>query len=92
MRPALDPIRPPGPSSRAYLSLHSSKATQAKTFRARSASARTQIKPPPAPAILSQELVHTMLSITHHTKERLSTGPRTHRSSVSPLMSAWKHT
>jgi hypothetical protein len=28
MRPALDPVRPPGPSSRAYLSLHSSEATQ----------------------------------------------------------------
>jgi hypothetical protein len=27
MRPALDPVRPPGPSSRAYLSLHSSEAT-----------------------------------------------------------------
>jgi hypothetical protein len=31
----------------------------------------------PAPAILSQELVHTTLSITHHTRKRPSTGPRT---------------
>jgi hypothetical protein len=31
----------------------------------------------PAPAILSQESVHTTLSITHHTRERPSTGPRT---------------
>jgi hypothetical protein len=28
MRPTLDPVRPPGPSSRAYLSLHSSEAPQ----------------------------------------------------------------
>jgi hypothetical protein len=81
MRPALDLIRPPGPSSRAYLSLHSSEATQAKTFRARSSPAPIQIKPQPAPAILGQESVHTTLSITHHTKERPSTGPRMLRSS-----------
>jgi hypothetical protein len=87
-RPALDPVRPPGPSSRAYLSLHSSEATQAKTFRARSSPAPTQIKLQPAPVILGQESVHTTLSITHHTKERPSTGPRTLRSSISPLMSA----
>jgi hypothetical protein len=31
----------------------------------------------PAPAILSQESVHTTLSITHHTRKRPSTGPRT---------------
>jgi hypothetical protein len=37
----------------------------------------TQIKLQPSPAILGQESVHTMLSITHHTKERPSTGPRT---------------
>jgi hypothetical protein len=61
---------------------------QAKAFRAHSSHAPTQIKPQPAPAILGQELVHTMLSITHHTKERPSTGPRTLRSSISPLMSA----
>jgi hypothetical protein len=30
-----------------------------------------------APAILSQESVHTTLSITHHTRKRPSTGPRT---------------
>jgi hypothetical protein len=68
MRPALDPIWPQGPSSRAYLSLHS-EATLVKTFRAHSLHAPTQIKLQPAPAILGQELVHTMLSITHHTKE-----------------------
>jgi hypothetical protein len=77
MRPALDLIRPPGPSSQAYLSLHSSEATHAKTFRARSSPAPTQIKPQPAPAILGQESVHTTLSITHHSQERPSTVPRT---------------
>jgi hypothetical protein len=88
MRPALVLVRPSGPSSRAYLSLHSSEDTQAKTFRARSSLAPTQIKPQPALAILSQESVHTTLSITHHTKERSSTGHQTLRSSISPLMSA----
>jgi hypothetical protein len=47
------------------------------TFRACSSPAPTRVKPQPAPAILSQESVHTMLSITHHTRERPSTGPRT---------------
>jgi hypothetical protein len=47
-----------------------------------------QIKPQPAPAILGQESIHTTLSITHHSKERPSTGPRTLCSSISPLMSA----
>jgi hypothetical protein len=41
--------------------------------------APTPVKPQPAPAILSQESVHTTLSITHHTRKR---------SSISPLMSA----
>jgi hypothetical protein len=81
MRPSLDLVWPPGPSSRAYMSLHSSEATQAKTFRARSSPAPTQIKPQPAPTILDQESVHTTLSITHHTKERPSTSRRTLRSS-----------
>jgi hypothetical protein len=35
-----------------------------------------QIKSQPTPAILGQESVHTTLSITHHTKERPSTGPQ----------------
>jgi hypothetical protein len=37
----------------------------------------TPVKPQPAPAILSQELVHTTLSITHHTRKRSSTSSRT---------------
>jgi hypothetical protein len=49
---------------------------KAKTFRACSSPAPTQIKPQPTPAILGQESVHTTLSITHHTKERPSTCPR----------------
>jgi hypothetical protein len=47
------------------------------TFRTCSAPASTLVKPQPAPAILSQELVHTTLSITHHTRKHPSTGPRT---------------
>jgi hypothetical protein len=41
-------------------------------------------KPQPAPAILSQESVHTMLSITHHTRKRPSTDPRTTHGPQSP--------
>jgi hypothetical protein len=47
------------------------------TFRTCSSPAPTQVKPQPAPAILSQESVHTTLSITHHTRKRPATGPRT---------------
>jgi hypothetical protein len=47
------------------------------TFRACSSPAPTPVKPQPASAILSQESVHTTLSITHHTRKRPSTGPRT---------------
>jgi hypothetical protein len=47
------------------------------TFHASSSPAPTPVKPQPAPAILSQESVHTTLSITHHTRKRPSTGPRT---------------
>jgi hypothetical protein len=53
-----------------------------ETFRVCSSPALRQIKPQPAPAIFDQESVHTTLSITHHTKERPSTGPRTLRSSL----------
>jgi hypothetical protein len=46
-------------------------------LRACSSPTPTPVKPQPAPAILSQESVHTTLSITHHTRKRPSTGPRT---------------
>jgi hypothetical protein len=47
------------------------------TFRACSSPAPTPVKPQPTLAILSQESVHTTLSITHHIRKRPSTGPRT---------------
>jgi hypothetical protein len=47
------------------------------TFLACSSPTPTRVKPQPAPAILSQESVHTTLSITHHTRKWPSTGPRT---------------
>jgi hypothetical protein len=53
------------------------------TFRTRSSPAPTQIKPQPAPTILGQESIYTMLSITHHTKERPCTNPRMLRSSYT---------
>jgi hypothetical protein len=71
------PRWPLGPSNKAYLSSPHLEASPATTFRACSSPAPTLVKPQPAPAILIQELVHTMLSITHHTRKRPSTGPRT---------------
>jgi hypothetical protein len=53
------------------------EASPATTFHACSSPAPTPVKSQLAPAILSQESVHTMLSITHHTRKRPSTGPRT---------------
>jgi hypothetical protein len=50
-------------------------ASPAMKFRACSSPA--PVKPQPAPSILSQESVHTTLSITHHTRKRPSTGPQT---------------
>jgi hypothetical protein len=47
------------------------------TFRACSSPAPTPVKSQPAPAILSQESVHTTLSITYHTRKRPSTRSRT---------------
>jgi hypothetical protein len=77
MRPALDPVRPPGPSRRAYLSPHSSEATQAKTFRARSLPAPTQIKPQSVPAILGPH--HVVNHSSHH-------GATIHRSSDAQVL------
>jgi hypothetical protein len=71
------PRWPPGPSNLGYLSSPHLEASPATTFRACSSPAPTPVKPQPAPAILSQELVHTTLSITHHNRKRPSTGPRT---------------
>jgi hypothetical protein len=52
-------------------------ASPATIFRACSSHAPTPVKLQPTPAILSQESVHTTLSITHHTRKWPSTGPRT---------------
>jgi hypothetical protein len=71
------PRWPPGPSNEAYLSSPHREASPATTFRACSSPAPTLVKPQPAPPILSQESVHTTLSITHHTRKQPSTGPRT---------------
>jgi hypothetical protein len=82
------PRWPPGPSNEAYLSSPHLEASPATTFHTCSSHAPTPVKPQPPPAILSQESVHTTLSITHHTRKRPSTGPRTthgpHRASPLP--------
>jgi hypothetical protein len=76
MRPALDPAGH-RVSNEAYLSSPHLEDSSATTFHACSSPAPTRVKPQPAPAILRQESVHTTLSITHHTRKRPSTGPRT---------------
>jgi hypothetical protein len=53
------------------------------TFRACSSLAPTLVKPQPAPAILSQE--SATFSITHHTRKRPTTGPRTTQALNLPL-------
>jgi hypothetical protein len=68
------------------------RTRKAKIIRARSSPAPTQIKLQPAPAILGQESLHTMLSTTHHTKERPSTGPRTPSSSNQGITGIEVHT
>jgi hypothetical protein len=55
------------PSLLVFSTLESSPAT---TFHACSSPAPTPVKPQPAPTILSQESVHTMLSITHNIRKR----------------------
>jgi hypothetical protein len=67
----------PGPSNKDYLSSPHLEAIPAMTFRACSSPTPTLVKPQPVPVILRQESVHTMLSITHHTRKRPSTSPRT---------------
>jgi hypothetical protein len=71
------PRWPPGASNEAYLSSPHLEASPVTTFRACSSPAPKPVKSQPAPAILSQESVHTTLSITHQTIKRPSTGPRT---------------
>jgi hypothetical protein len=75
---------PPGPLNQAYLSYPHLEASPAMTFRDCSSPAPTPVKSQPAPAILSQESVHTTLSITHHTRKRPSTSPRTTHGPQSP--------
>jgi hypothetical protein len=86
------PRWPLGPSNEAYLSSPHLEASPAMTFRACSSPAPTPVKPQPAPAILSEESVHTTLSITHHTRKRPSTGPRTtHGPQSPPWWVHWQH-
>jgi hypothetical protein len=81
--PHLTPLAT-GPSNEAYLSSPHLEASPATTFCACSSPAPTPVKPQPTPAILSQESVHTTLSITHHTSKRPSTGPQTTHGPQSP--------
>jgi hypothetical protein len=84
---------PSGPSNQAYLSSPHLKASTATTFRACSSPATTLVKPQSAPTILSKQLVHTTLSITHHTRKWPSTGPRTtHGPQSPPRWVHWQHT
>jgi hypothetical protein len=68
-------------------------ASPATTFRACSSPAPTPVKSQPTPTILSQESVHTTLSITHHTRKWPSTGLRTTHGPQSPSWWVhWQHT
>jgi hypothetical protein len=66
-----------GSLERSLLVFSAPRGLTSNDIRACSSPAPTPVKPQPAPAILSQESVHTTLSITHHTRKRPSTGPRT---------------
>jgi hypothetical protein len=68
------------------------EASPATTFRACSSPAPTPVKLQPAPAVLSQESVHTTMSITHHTRKWPFTGPRTtHGPQSPPWWVHWQH-
>jgi hypothetical protein len=82
------PRWPPGPSSQAYLSLHFLEAPRGIDLSRPLFTCTNANQAATCTAILGQESVHTTLSITHHSQESPSTGPRTVRSSISPLMSA----
>jgi hypothetical protein len=84
---------PPGLSNEAYLSSRHQEASPTTTFLTCSWPAPTLVKPQPTPAILSQESIHKTLSITHHTRKRPSTGPRTtHDPRSPPWWLHWTHT
>jgi hypothetical protein len=85
MRPALDSAGHRVPRTKATCRLHTWGPHRAMTFRACSSPAPTPVKLQPAPAILSQESVHTMLSITHHIRKLPTTGPRTTQALNLPL-------
>jgi hypothetical protein len=86
MRPALNPAGHRVPRVRPTCLSTPRRPRKEQTFRAHSSPAPTRNKPQPAPAILGQESVHTTLSITHHSQERPSTGPRTLRSSLRSMV------
>jgi hypothetical protein len=67
----------PGPSNQAYLFFPHLEPSPTITFLTCSSPAQTLVKLQPAPTILSQESVHTMLSITHHTWKWPSIGTLT---------------
>jgi hypothetical protein len=77
------PRWPLDPSNEGYFSSPLLEASTAMTFRAFYS---------PAPALLSQESVHTTLSITHHTRRWPSTGPQTtHGPQSPPWWVHWQH-
>jgi hypothetical protein len=77
MRPVLYPAGHRVPRTKPTCLLHTGGLTSNDLSRLFFHLHQSRVKPQPAPAILSQESVHTTLSITHHTRKRPSTGPRT---------------
>jgi hypothetical protein len=76
MRPALDPSGHRVPRTKPACLLHTWRPTGIDLSHLFFTYTNTN-QAKHAPAILSQESVHTTLSITHHTRKRPSTGPRT---------------
>jgi hypothetical protein len=74
--PHLTPL-PTGSLERSLLVFSTPGGLIGDNLRACSSPTPTPVKPQPGPTILSQESVHTTLSITHHTRKRPSTSPRT---------------
>jgi hypothetical protein len=84
MRPALDSAGHRVPRTKPTCLLHTWRPHRRRPFRTCSSPAQTPVKPQPAPTILSQDLVHTTFSITHHTRKQPSTGPRTTHGPETP--------
>jgi hypothetical protein len=89
MRPALDPAGYQVHRTKHTCLLHTWRPHRQRPFALVLHLHQHLVKLRHAPAILSQESVHTTLSITHHTRKQPSTSPRTTHGPQSPPW--WVH-